>query len=117
MRYTKVVPVIAYLLLLTGCTTQSYAEWDQNRRNAEIDRLSAQANQRDSNPTKYAYDEAAQHGCSSGSNATGDFTKKYYKDVDRYIKDPYYKNGWDDGFNQCKGQGELINGVINNSVR
>jgi hypothetical protein len=117
MKHTKTIPIIVYLLFLTGCSTQSYAEWDQERRQKQIDQLSEQARQRDSNPNKYAYEEAAQHGCNSGSNATGNYAKQYYKDVDRYIKDPYYKNGWDDGFNQCKGQGELINGVINNSVR
>jgi hypothetical protein len=114
MRYTKVVPVIAYLLLLTGCSTQSYAEWDQNRRNAEIDRLSAQANQPAS---ERDYNEGTQHGYESGLNTTGDWTRKFQKNIDKYVDNKYYKAGWDDGFAKGKGLGDSVNNSIDAAQR
>jgi CO dehydrogenase nickel-insertion accessory protein CooC1 len=63
-----------------------------------------------------SYNMGTQHGCEAGGNATGDYTKAFKKDVDRYINDQYYKTGWDDGFQQCKAQGEIINRAIQDSL-
>lgn len=100
--------ILVLIITLTGCATYEPI--------STVERLSNEARARDSNPNKYAYSLGQEHGCSSGSNATGNYTKTFYKDVDQYVQSPYYKSGWDDGFAQCKGQGELINGVITNSL-
>jgi hypothetical protein len=63
-----------------------------------------------------SYNAGVQHGCSSGNNASGDYSKQFKKDVDKYIGDQYYKTGWDDGFQQCKAQGEIINRAISDSL-
>ena len=113
--------IIALLpLMISSCAAdgsfQSWQERAEQNRIEEINRLPDAARQRDSKPNEYAYNEGAVHGCDSGSNSTGDWTKKFQKNVDQYIKNPYYKNGWDDGFAKCKGNGEIINNVINKSL-
>lgn len=62
------------------------------------------------------YDMAMNEGCESGKNAAGDSWHKFQKDVDRYVKDPYYKAGWDDGFNKCKSESDRINNAISDSL-
>ena len=98
-------------MMLAGCSTYDY---DAHNRD-KVERLANQARAQRANPTQYAYNEGKSHGCDSGSNATGNYAKQFQKDIDRYVKDQYYKMGWDDGFAQCKGQGQLINDVITNS--
>ena len=93
------------ILSLAGCSTTTVQE------------LSDQARARDNNPNEYSYKDGAAAGCSSGGNATGNWTKSFQKDVKKYINDQYYKSGWDDGFAQCKAQGEQVNGVIRDSIR
>ena len=51
------------------------------------------------------YDLAMNEGCESGKNVSGDTWHPYTKDVDKYVQDAYYKAGWDDSFNKCKGAG------------
>lgn len=62
------------------------------------------------------YDMAMNEGCESGKNAAGESWHKFQKDVDRYIKDQYYKAGWDDGYAKCKAESDRINGVITDSL-
>jgi hypothetical protein len=40
-------------------------------------------------------------GCSSGRQAAGAL-QTFRKDVPRYLQQPEYTTGWDDGFRQCK---------------
>lgn len=40
-------------------------------------------------------------GCSSGRQAAGALDT-FNKDVSRYLEQPLYAEGWDDGFRQCK---------------
>ncbi|ERH50750.1 hypothetical protein N5E99_08785 [Pseudomonas chengduensis] len=40
-------------------------------------------------------------GCSSGRSATGPLGQ-FDKDVPRYMAEPLYTQGWDDGFRQCE---------------
>ena len=103
--------------LLSGCGQPYWQQSYDERRNAEVIRLGEEAKQRDTNPNKFAYTDGQKDGCSSGNNATGNYVYTFKKDVDRYIGNQYYKSGWDDGFAQCKGQGELINDVITNTLR
>ena len=40
-------------------------------------------------------------GCSSGRQAAGAL-ESFRKDVPRYLQQPQYAQGWDDGFRQCQ---------------
>jgi len=40
-------------------------------------------------------------GCSSGRQAAGAL-ERFRKDVPRYLQQPEYAQGWDDGFRQCQ---------------
>lgn len=62
------------------------------------------------------YDMAVNQGCESGKNAAGQSWHKFQKDVDKYINDPYYKNGWDDGFAQCKGEADNVNRAVDDAL-
>jgi hypothetical protein len=54
------------------------------------------------------YRTGYQHGCNSGNVAAGHPYYRFTKDVNRYSSDQDYKQGWDDGFNVCKGKYESI---------
>jgi hypothetical protein len=110
----KTIFALLAAITLNGCASQNYAEWDQNRRNAEIERLSAQANQPASEKD---YNEGSQHGYDSGLNTTGDWTRKFQKNVDKYVDNKYYKAGWDDGFAKGKGLGDSVNNSIDAGQR
>lgn len=47
-------------------------------------------------------------GCDSGYVAAGNPYYKFNKDHERYLNDPLYKSGWDDGFATCKGKYDSI---------
>lgn len=108
---------IILLLALTqaGCSNDLQS-WYKESDNRKVEQLAEEARQRDANPNQYSYKLGMQHGCDSGGNASGNYTKQFSKDIDKYVKDAYYKSGWDDGFAQCKGQGEMINDAINKSL-
>ena len=50
-----------------------------------------------------AYVNGYSVGCGSGYVAAGHPYARAGKDVPRYLSDPVYKTGWDDGFATCKG--------------
>jgi hypothetical protein len=62
------------------------------------------------------YDMAKNQGCESGKHDSGETWHKFDKDVDRYIKDDYYKTGWDDGYRKCKSEADNLNNIINDSL-
>lgn len=114
----KKLILLAAVLTLSACGQSYWQRSYDERRNAEVDRLGEQAKtQASQTPNERNYQQGTKDGCASGENATGNYTSKFTKNVDMYVGNQYYKSGWDDGFAQCKGQGELINGVINSSVR
>jgi hypothetical protein len=55
-----------------------------------------------------AYVDGYSAGCGSGYVAAGHPYAKAEKDVSRYLSDPVYNTGWNDGFATCKGQYESI---------
>lgn len=110
--------ILSIIVLLTGCGQPYWQQSYDQRRNDEVLRLGEEAKtQASQTPNRRNYDQGEKDGCASGNNATGDYTSKFTKNVDMYIGNQYYKSGWDDGFARCKGQGEMINGVINSTVR
>lgn len=54
------------------------------------------------------YQEGFYDGCSSGYVAAGNPYYQYKKDVVKSNSDQYYKEGWTDGFNTCKGKYDSI---------
>jgi hypothetical protein len=53
-----------------------------------------------------------QNGCDSGVAAADNPYYRFKKDVYRYKSDDLYKQGWDDGFNVCKGKYEATKGYL-----
>lgn len=49
-----------------------------------------------------AFADGFDDGCGSGRQAAGVITGEFRKNVPRYLKDPAYAQGWEDGFRQCK---------------
>lgn len=58
-----------------------------------------------------------EHGCNSGSAATGNWTKQYFQDFDKYRDNKDYHMNWDAGFYKCKALGETVNNAIRDSMR
>jgi len=48
-----------------------------------------------------AFVDGFEAGCSSGRSATGPLGQ-FDKDAPRYMAEPLYTQGWDDGFRQCE---------------
>lgn len=48
-----------------------------------------------------AFIDGFEAGCSSGRQAAGALDK-FRKDVPRYLEQPRYAEGWEDGFRQCQ---------------
>lgn len=55
------------------------------------------------------YQQGYEDGCQSGK---ADYLHPFKKDVDRYIKDDYYKTGWQDGFRRCEAEYKAINDAV-----
>ena len=53
-----------------------------------------------------AFADGFDEGCSSGRQAAGVITGEFKKNVPRYLNDPIYAQGWDDGFRQCQAMRE-----------
>jgi len=63
-----------------------------------------------------AYVRGQHDGCDMGKKASGAWINAN-KDIDAYVKDRYYKVGYDEGFIQCKSEGDRINQIINDNIR
>jgi hypothetical protein len=62
----------------------------------------------DAPPGPPSYRAGFSPGCDSGYVAAGHPYYRFNKDVTRYAGDSLYKQGWDDGFAQCKGRYEAV---------
>lgn len=107
-------------IILASCAAdgsfESYAERSERQRIEKINQLSDQARMKDARPNEYAYNEGNRHGCSSGANTGGDWTQKFIKDIDQYVKNEYYKTGWNDGFAKCKAISDDAARIIDHSI-
>lgn len=105
---------LIFFLLLTGCY-----DWNENMQRSrmeEIDRLAEQAKQRDNKPNEYNYKLGMQDGCESGKFASGTLGHKQSKNVDLYVNNAYYKNGYDDAYDKCKTEGDQLKRAITDSL-
>ncbi len=50
------------------------------------------------------YAEGFQDGCGSGENAAGSIADQFKKDVQSYNDNSDYRQGWNDGYKQCKAK-------------
>jgi hypothetical protein len=67
--------------------------------------------------SEYLYNLGKDHGCSTGYSHSGNWLYKAQKDIDLYVKDEYYKTGFEEGYRYCKGKQDLVNNVIDQSLR
>ena len=62
------------------------------------------------------YAEGYEDGCGSGNNAAGSVLDAFKKNVSRYERDSTYRQGWDDGFKQCKAKQDAFQRQYRNTV-
>lgn len=62
---------------------------------------------------KRGYDD----GCASGHFIAGSSYFKHKKDNDDYEGKPYYKEGWDIGYERCKIEQMRLQGIITDSLK
>ncbi|PNF81092.1 hypothetical protein CXK92_09240 [Stutzerimonas stutzeri] len=62
----------------------------------------------DDYPPEYA--EGFRAGCGSGRQAGGALVQ-FRKDVPRYMAQPLYAEGWDDGYRQCQAMQQASSGL------
>ena len=79
-----IIPAFLVILYLTGCASQKEIMLKQGY------------------PPAYA--EGYQDGCNSGNNAAGSIVDQFKKNIQRYEQDSNYRQGWDDGYKQCKAK-------------
>jgi hypothetical protein len=51
-----------------------------------------------------AYGQGYDDGCNSGKKAAGDMFSQFHKNVRQYQHSQDYRQGWDDGHNECKSE-------------
>ncbi len=52
-----------------------------------------------------AYARGYDDGCSSGKKAAGDMFAQFHKNVREYQENSDYRQGWDDGHEECRSEG------------
>jgi len=50
------------------------------------------------------YAQGFQDGCDSGNNAGGSAFDQFKKNIELYSHNSNYRQGWDDGYKQCKAK-------------
>jgi len=62
-----------------------------------------------------SYSKGYGDGCESGKKAGGGMFNDFRKNVDRYDRDYKYREGWEDGYRECKGEEKALMRSIENS--
>ncbi len=52
-----------------------------------------------------AYAQGYDDGCSSGKKAAGDMFAQFHKNVQEYQHNSDYRQGWNDGHEECRSEG------------
>jgi len=63
------------------------------------------------------YSQGYGDGCTSGKKAGGSMFDQFTKNVKRYDNNHKYKEGWDDGYKECKSEEKELMHSIENSQR
>jgi len=63
------------------------------------------------------YSQGYGDGCDSGKKAGGSLFDQFKKDVNHYDNSHKYREGWNDGYRQCKSEEKQLEQSIENSSR
>ena len=63
------------------------------------------------------YSQGYGDGCDSGRKAGGSMFDQFKKDVRRYDSNHKYKEGWDDGYKECRSEEKQLMKNINEASR
>ena len=63
------------------------------------------------------YSQGYGDGCDSGRKAGGSMFDQFKKDVRRYDSNHKYKEGWDDGYKECRSEEKQMMKNINEASR
>ena len=55
-----------------------------------------------------SYSKGYEDGCESGKRAGGSMLDDFKKNVNRYNSDYKYREGWEDGYRQCKSEEKAL---------
>jgi hypothetical protein len=66
---------------------------------------------------KDIYHVAKGIGCDAAKADTGDPYSRNEKDIDRYVKEEYYRIGFDDGYKLCMAERDRFQRNIDDAVR
>jgi hypothetical protein len=75
-----------------------------------------ESKQKQDEPNKYNYNLGLKDGCDSGNLAGGSVTGRQAKNVELYVNNVYYKNGYDDAYSKCKNESDQLNRAITESL-
>ena len=64
-----------------------------------------------------SYSQGYGDGCNSGRKAGGSILDTFKKDVRRYDSEHKYREGWDDGYKECRSEEKELMKNINESSR
>jgi len=63
------------------------------------------------------YSQGYGDGCTSGKKAGGSMFDQFKKDVKRYDNNHKYREGWEDGYKECKSEEKELMHSIENAQR
>lgn len=63
------------------------------------------------------YSQGYGDGCDSGKKAGGSLFDQFKKDVNQYDNSHKYREGWNDGYRQCKSEEQQLERSIENASR
>ncbi len=63
------------------------------------------------------YSQGYGDGCDSGKKAGGSMFDQFKKNVNRYDNNHKYREGWDDGYKECKSEEKQIMKSVENASR
>ena len=63
------------------------------------------------------YSQGYGDGCDSGKKSGGSMLDQFKKDVRRYDSNHKYKEGWDDGYKECRSEEKQLMKSIDDSMR
>ena len=63
------------------------------------------------------YSQGYGDGCSSGKKAGGSMLDQFKKDVRQYDSNYKYKEGWEDGYRECRSEEKQLMKSIDDSMR
>jgi hypothetical protein len=63
------------------------------------------------------YSQGYGDGCDSGKKAGGSMLDQFKKNVDKYDSNHKYREGWDDGYKECKSEEKQLMRSVDDASR